>query len=215
MNDIKRRKAEYLFDELGEIDDRMVAEAMNTKAFNKKQTERVIVRSLAFAAAAVIVTGLSLGLLLSQTLQTGDKDEGAAEEELVMYQSISDALCAAERENLAERFDSADAVELFDSNVKIIWQSRDSGSYYALSLDARETGELTKALEKTYFASQIADESDLAQTHLWISYGDGRVVSPYLKESAGNVGYGELFEYSPEIIPSEEFLELVNSLVLE
>ena len=214
MSEIKRKKAEYLLDSIGEIDERMIAEAMDIKTFQKSKGS-FFIRSLAFAAAAVIVTGLSVSLILSQTLKKGDDVENVGENDIVIYQDVSDALAAAQSGNKAECFESPESIELFDGETKIVWQSAEGGKYYTLLLDRGKKAALSSALGETYADSKPADSESNSKTLVWISYGDGRIVSPYLKDSAGNVGYGELFEYSPEIMPSENFLKLVNSLTTE
>lgn len=214
MNELKRKKAGYLLDELGEIDSRMIAEAMDIKVF-KAVKSRAFVKSLAFAAAAVIVTGLSASLLLSESLKKGDEMKGGSENGLVLYQNLSDALSTAELADKAERFSDSESISLFDGDVKIVWQSADGGDYYTLSVGEEYKSALSNALSQTYSISEKADSDGVVLRRVWISYGDGRVISPYLKDSAGNVGYGELFDYSPEILPSDEFLKLVNSLTVE
>lgn len=214
MSEIKRKKAEYLLDSIGEIDERMIAEAMDIKTVQKSKGS-FFIRSLAFAAATVIVTGLSVSLILSQTLKKGDDVENVGENDIVIYQDVSDALAAAQSGNKAECFESTESIEFFDGETKIVWKSTEGGKYYTLLIDRGKKAALSSALTETYADSKPADSESDSKTLVWISYGDGRVVSPYLKDSAGNVGYGELFEYSPEIIPSENFLKLVNSLTTE
>ena len=41
---------------------------------------------------------------------------------------------------------------------------------------------------------------------VWIALGDGRIISPCLKESNGNVAFGTLFDYDPEVEPSADFV---------
>ena len=71
---------------------------------------------------------------------------------------------------------------------------------------------IQKALEKESMLV-TPDYAQRCDYSVWICYGNGEIVSPQLKNSAGNIGYCELFEYSPEIEPSKEFVDLLDELV--
>ena len=67
-------------------------------------------------------------------------------------------------------------------------------------------------MSKSYSNAKASGGEDAAVS-VWINYGDGRVVTPYLKDTEGNVGYGTLFDYEPEIVPTKDMSKFVNSLV--
>ncbi len=208
------RKAEYLLDELGLISDSMVAEAMLTSVPAKRKSVSWRRAVTAIAAAAVVLT-LSASLLLVGLIRDNEsgKDGGIAD---VYPETLEGALVKAQESDMAGVYASAESVGLFDGERKLIWRDVDGGDYYSLSVTGKsELGRLEKALTSTYALSEAVDGEENIGVLVWISYGDGRVVSPYLRSSEGNVGYGELFEYSPEIMPARELTELTLDLISE
>ncbi|MBQ7383870.1 MAG: hypothetical protein IJV72_03660 [Clostridia bacterium] len=213
MND-RMKAAEYLFDELGLISDSIVAEAMLVSipaAGRKKISLRRAVSAI--AAAAVIIT-LSLGVFAVGLMRDKNEAEDGVTE--LEAQSLEELLVGAQSGGVVRVHSSAEAVGLFDGQTKLIWQSESDGEYYSLTLTRNDdVARLNGALRNTYAEAKSVESGEVPDIRVWISYGDGKVVSPYLKKSEGNVGYGELFGYSPEILPSEELTELTRDLISE
>ena len=104
-------------------------------------------------------------------------------------------------------------------------------SFYVLRSDPREllrgTGKAPRAtkahkhrLDPTrraqldHPATQLSrEDSESVEVKVWLSYGDGTVVSPYLKHTRGNTGYGTLFDYSAEVEPSEKLTSTIHKLL--
>ncbi|MBQ8140216.1 MAG: hypothetical protein IJ038_00785 [Clostridia bacterium] len=216
MND-RMKKAEYLFDELGLIDDAIVAQAAEYNKHSSVGVSRF--RKTVIAAAAVMVFAMVFtGTLLIGFLRDrlAPRDEGSDDGVSAVYsESLSDALYKAETSGIAEEC-TLESVDLFDGTARIIWR-REGGEYYAISLaGAEKRARLTRAVEAAYSNSEsVSDGGSSDEVSVWISMGDGSVISPYLKKSDGNVGYGELFSYSPEIIPSSELTKLVDDIVAD
>jgi hypothetical protein len=59
----------------------------------------------------------------------------------------------------------------------------------------------------------VAENATEEETKVWVSMGDGRVISPYLAISEGNVGYGCLFDYESEVEPTDVFVQTVMDLI--
>lgn len=213
---VEMKKAEYLFDEIGLIDDRIIAEAMATKGVSVKRSIPVRKFVTAVAAAAVMVT-VMLGTLVIGSLR-GNEDGASSvgtsnQEAQAPNLTLSETLLMAEESEASSSYTSALDIDLFDGQKKIVWQSADGGEYYSLDIvGSSESTRLEKALERTYVRSENIT-SETTGVKLWICYGDGTVISPYIKAGNGNVGYGELFNYSPEIIPSDNFKELIEILI--
>lgn len=202
------RKAEYLFDEIGLIDDSLVAAAMQ-ESHSKQRTLSLRRVTVAAVAAAMVFTA-SVGLTLSALIKKSDNNDGAPTHDgMVDSITLAHALARAESGG-AQSFTEAQSIDLFDGKTKIIWENAER--YYVLDVaSGSDRQSLSKALDATYSASQNIGSDD--GVRVWISYGDGSVVSPYLRKSAGNVGYGELFDYSPEIVPSDDLARLVDDLI--
>lgn len=213
---VEMKKAEYLFDEIGLIDDHIIAEAMATKGVSVKRSFPVRKFVTAVAAAAVMVT-VMLGTLVIGSLR-GNEDGASSvgtsnQEAQTPNLTLSETLLMAEESEASSSYTSALDIDLFDGQKKIVWQSADGGEYYSLGVvGSSESARLEKALERTYVRSENIT-SETTGVKLWICYGDGTVISPYIKAGNGNVGYGELFNYSPEIIPSDNFKELIEILI--
>lgn len=211
------KKAEYLLDEIGLIDDGIIAEAMMALSTSVKRSFS-LKKFVAVSAAAAVMVTVMLGTLVIGSLRenesgandiAGTTDSG----DLTQSLTLSETLLMAEASEASSSYASALDVDLFDGQKKIVWQSADGGEYYSLDVvGSSESARLEKALSITYGRAQNVT-SDKDEAKLWICYGDGTVVSPYIKAGSGNVGYGELFDYSAEIIPSDNFKDLIELLI--
>ena len=209
MSDVTR-KAEYLFDEIGLIDDALVAEAMREGGAHR--TALSLRRVTVAAVAAAMLFTATVGLTLSALIRRSDKsDDSPTHDGMIEQITLGDALVRAELSG-AQVYAEAQSIDLFDGKTKIIWQGESTDSYYTLDVSSvSDRQRLERALDATYSTSEtVGTESDV---RVWISYGDGSVISPYLRESAGNVGYGELFDYSPEIVPADDLAKLIDDLI--
>ena len=56
---------------------------------------------------------------------------------------------------------------------------------------------------------EIDEHSERPSYQVWIAFGDGVVISPYLKANPGNTGHGELFDYDPELELSEDLIRKI------
>lgn len=211
------KKAEYLFDEIGLIDDALVSEAISLD--NGTRRTPVFRRTVIVAAAAAMLFTASVGLTLSALIRRNDKlngqDRAPTHDGMTSDATLVDVLSRAENSEVTQTYTRRGSIDLFDGKTKIIWQNGETGLYYALTVtESADRQELERTIDLTYKASENIGE-DTESVSLWISYGDGNVVSPYLRESVGNVGYGELFDYSPEIVPSQDLARLVDDLILK
>ena len=217
MND-RMKKAEYLFEEIGNVDDSIIAQAMSVE-FQRTKSNAVTRKLIVSAAAAVLVTAVMLTTLLVGFMSgIVKKDDSAADgRDEATNEMVSKSLpyTLKRAEAKAQTHLSAEDVDLFDGNIKLIWQSESDGEIYSLNVTGNTyENMLVKALGRTYSrGEEISADDELEAVRVWISFGDGSVISPYLKKSSGNVGYGELFEYSPEIVPDDEFSKLIDDLI--
>ena len=116
-----------------------------------------------------------------------------------------DSVLGASYESLS--FDSTP--DLFDGEPRLIWETAD-GQLYGVTLSAAELDHLDRESGR---GDKIGDLSLEAEVKVWISYGNGLVISPYLEDTPGNVGYGELFDYLPEIIPSSAVTGRIQTII--
>ena len=127
-------------------------------------------------------------------------DEGKA------HYSLQNALDKVENGDTVEHRED---IDLFDG-AKIIWQKEGGGEYRVLVVDKDDVS----TLKSLTAPSETAVDAEVREiSRLWISFGDGTVVTPYLKKSPGNVGYGELFDYEPEVYPEYLCSDMVIDLM--
>lgn len=203
---LKDKKAAYLLDEIGGIDDRYVAEAI---AVRKKPKTGKVILILAACIAAISVMLLSIaGAFTLGRIVGGVIRDDISDNRPQPAEALGELLKSESR--AADVIKAADASEIdFFGGAYLIWQTGDDDGYCLKKL----SDDSLKVLLGKIGGSNVGTENEVTfGAKVWISCGDGTVISPYLKAAAGNVGYGELFDYSPEIIPSESFNSCVSNL---
>lgn len=202
MSELKKNKAEYLLREIGEIDDSLVHEA---QFYRPERSSRP--RLLLIAAAFVLVFALVIGTPLISKL-VSPKAEGEEDVNLQVY--ALDALIS-ESDTAKYTFVSTSSdLPYFDGGAHVVWQTEDTDGYYVSdTLSKRELSELSASIGK---GESVGDTSPEFECKVWILYGDGRVVTPYLKASSGNVS-GEVFDYEAEIIPTDSFVSCISDIL--
>ena len=208
----RRAAAERLFEAFGEIDDTIIkgAEAPYVRKSNG-------VRFTKFASVSATVAVLLVCMASVLVISNRDKsnnDMSFAPDEIEVsdgssIQSLEDVLHNA-IESQAVCFSSAEEIDYFDGEISLIWKFAGEEDYYSLKFSENVSMSTIKNNLSTSTKQIDANSLNAIVCNIWVSYGDGTVISPYLKDSCGNIGYAELFEYSPEIEPSEEFTELVE-----
>ena len=199
MNYIKEEKALRLYESIGDID-----HGMATAALNYKSSRSVSPLKLAFIIAACfaltvmfVIGGAKIADGLLDLNETPGMAEGVYKLDSMLGEEADQVLIKAESD-----------IDFFSGEVELIWS--DGENYYVKPLGKKN--EVTPVLNEIGKGEEI-DVDQSFEYKVWISYGDGRVVSPYLKDTDGNVGYASLFDYSPEIVPSEDFVDSVNELL--
>ena len=82
--------------------------------------------------------------------------------------------------------------------------------YVSRTLTEDEVQRLTYYMQN---GKRLDDSTVLPQCRVWIVYGDGSVVSPYLQISNGNDGAGEMFDYNAEVIPNADFTFCLSDIL--
>ena len=199
MNYIKEEKALRLYESIGDID-----HGMATAALNYKSSRSVSPLKLAFIIAACfaltvmfVIGGAKIADGLLDLNETPGMADGVYKLDSMLGEEADQVLIKAESD-----------IDFFSGEVELIWS--DGENYYVKPLGKKN--EVNPVLNEIGKGEEI-DVDQSFEYKVWISYGDGRVVSPYLKDTDGNVGYASLFDYSPEIVPSEDFVDSVNELL--
>ncbi len=237
MNEGQIHRSDRLFDCIGLIDDRFIAEANTSYAPMRRKVllKRAVIIGVAAILSLSIVLGTlaagSVAILISGLIIGGaNKDSHSAEElfpgindmvgdydniesdgekaEDIYYSSTSSALVSLrdKTEHL-----KAEGVDLSDGTKKIIWKYSDESSYRVKDLTAVEYEKLMDLIISNEGTDVTASDDEI--DGIWISLGDGRVISPELKDAETKQGYGELFSYTAEYKPSVQFNEYLYSVI--
>ncbi len=191
-----------LYEEIGYVDERYLQEAASYRARKKSPAWRAVL----IAAAVLLSFTLLLGTVAASVtigvigalINSGNQ---APEEPLAPIDQMEQAM--AQEKHVAL---SADQLEFFDSPT-LIWSELGSDEYYSVTLSTYECKELVYLMQTN--RREYTAQSDAPKYQIWLSFGDGVVVSPYLKNTAGNAGHGEVFDYDPELEMSDELAEQI------
>lgn len=194
--------AEFLFDEMGLIDDRIICEAAAFSPAPAKK--RFLPLKIAFAAALSTVLTFALVAVLFAGIR-----KRIIPSIVSSYDPLTTALGEYRNFDGYDVVATAEQIDLFDGTAKLIWQYSDQSSYCVLDLKAGQMSDIQRNLG---YGKDFSGESKVG-CQVWIADGDGATVSPYLKKSDGNVGYGTLISYSPEIVPSSSMTEIISQII--
>lgn len=209
-NEKKHRSAEYLFDELGLIDEKLIAEAENyrsARSINKRNIIAVVAAAAVFLLMFTMLPPLILGNLKNSNdgIDTDDTVCQTDSSQKDYRSSLGEALLYSQDE-LEVSLKDEDEIDLFDGDAKLIWQYDGEDEFSVVTISSAEC---TLLLSQAGSGKEVSEGSYDVICRFWITPGDGSVMTPYLKGSAGNIGHGELFGYSPEIEPAENFINSV------
>ena len=207
MKPNKSTKAAFLFSEMNGIDDYLLQEALIYRPVQTR-TSRVWVVAACLAMSLVLVFG---GVLIGN-LAGVKNDAPQINEDLPPPQSkttLDGFLTEHGAEIAHSKVSTAEQLNLFASPA-VVWQSGESGELFVSR--PLTDGELKQLTSHAGSGTEVGDTSPAETWRVWILAGDGTVISPYLKASKGNIGTS-LFDYEPEIIPSNEFTSCLEKLL--
>ena len=221
MNRKKEKFAEYLFDEIGNIDDSIIASAMGAyrparKVFN---TRRLAIAAVAATLSLSLFATVFVSILNragkdlfespknDNVSNSADKDDAADKYEPDMESPTDVATTLATRlESLrdtakAEKLDKSD-IKYFDGYARLIWKYSDEEYYRVCKISASQLQRIQSLISADQ-GELVNSATESSVEGIWISLGDGKVISPCLLSSEGNVGYGSIFDYTAEVEPSD------------
>lgn len=216
MSERKDERTQKLLDAFNQIDDKLIADAQTPSrvlAF-KKAKQRFMQSAVAVACVFAVVISGAIHNAVSNDVKTQDSTQDT-------YQNVQkpsadnpttleSALTSPHSSKKVKKV-SKEQIDLFES-PSVIWRVNGEQEYNVVKVSSGSSKALRGSMTLTSTAL-TPEEADAISVQVWVALGDGRVVSPYLKASAGNVGFAELFEYTPEIEPNEEFTSLINDLI--
>lgn len=224
MNGDKIKYAERIFDALGDVDDDMLDEALSfspARTTGARTPLRIgVMRALTASAAMLaivfaltVIRPLMRGFTVSEGSQSPDSlpPAGNADADADTAKYSLELLMLEQRSSDAwDSVDSAMLLPYLDGKAHVAWQySGESAIYLSDPLTKDELSALVAALGE---GDEVGASSPALECKVWLLFGDGRVVSPYLKPSQGNLGCSA-FDYCAEIIPSGTLVSCISDIL--
>ena len=209
MKALNKQKIAYLFRELGEVDDALLQEAITYRP-----QRSAFPRVLMVAACLTLSFLLCFGVLLISLRTKGganNPEQPSAEDIANNASSLDQLLLAQADTDCYTLLQSVDQADFFGGKGYVVWQYADSTELcVSRALTDAELRRLTSTAGK---GRSVGEQSPTLSCRVWLILGNGEVITPYLKESSGNRGYAELFDYDVELMPSDEFISCVSDIL--
>ena len=213
-------KIDYLIDELGKIDDKFVNEAMQIVVpTHEMRPKRRISKALTLVAAVVLVFAISLTAIANLDglfdKSSDAANEGLPEDVFNSKDRIYAQLATLDAQSLSSAVVISDVNDLlYDSPTRLIWTFGD-GVYYSVTVRNSVDENRIEDYLKSDYTTKADPDGETSDFRFWISYGNGKCVTPYLERNGGRESFGILSDYLPEIYPSDAFARFIGSLISE
>ena len=211
MKHTQDEKLAYLADEIGRVEDRFLAETMSYRSARTLSWK--LPTAIAASILALVVSGsLIFGSLRPNTSDTPTQapptsDIGNAPTPPPV---TLDGILSEGAKTPFGIIQSADAIHYFEG-VYLVWQTADSDTLYrSRDLTDSETKRLFSLIDK---GAHVGSESPSQVCRVWLLRGDGTVLTPYLPNTAGNMGSSVLFDYEAELHPSKELISCISDIL--
>ena len=192
----RKDKVEKLLSEIGEIDDRLLYEAVNYKPSHMRSYRLGLI-------AACLVLACFFAIAMPFIRAVLDVNTNVDADPTVTLDGALSSGCVH-----ATRLACLESLSYFGS-PSLVWQDSESGDIFVCE---RSAGQLERLQSELGRGKSVGDASLDLDCKVWVLDGKGNVRSPYLKNSLGNEGIA-LFDYEAEIIPSEKFIECVSEIL--
>ena len=201
----KMKKAAFLLDEIGNVSDVYLQEALSYK--KERWNTRPWIAAVACILAVVIVGG---GLLNSPLLKNVFDGLNKAEQPQAATPATLDSFLSENRAELNCTAIKESEVSYFGSTYLVLQYEGDETLWCSRNLTARETERILVLIGTGTSAG--ATSPDLL-CRVWLVCEDGTVLSPYLKNTEGNKGHAVLFDYEAEILPSSSLISCISDIL--
>ena len=236
MKHTRDEKLNYLFDEIGGVDERMLTEALEYRA-QKKQGN--FLRTLTAIACALFLTVTSVSVVMVNWKHWfvaenagGDASDGAdlpndapnqpnppvdvpnSPSEAPDVPSWSthtlDALLQSAKEDANCTLLSSREEIAYFGGAYLLWQyAEDDVVYRSRALSTRE---LTRLRSMINDGSAVGDSAPTQLVRVWLTLGNGDVLTPYLPATPGNTSI-VIFDYEAELNPSDELMSCISDIL--
>ena len=197
----RREKAEYLLCEIGEIDDKLLAEASAYRPVRRQNFRYGMIAAVLLFAFVMVVARPLVGIysdLSGENEVANDLPDRFVE---------LDSILSAETDYITNSF----ALNRLSHTgaPRLVWENKESGEVSVCYLTVDELSQIRENMGK---GSAVEENATSLTCNVWVVDEYGKVTTPYLKASAGNEGC-DLFDYDPEIIPSEELIQCISDIL--
>lgn len=214
------KKAEYLFSEMSGIDERLLHEAMVYKRRPSVMPKLILIAAclalvVSLGVGSVVVASRAISTLMPlfeamQTQKPDVDDQNGLPGQPAAPKTLDEMLVLS-RDTATYTTERVENLNFYDGKARIIWQYGDEESVcVSRALTPYELTSLRREVQK---GTSVGESSPDLTCRVWISLGDGSVVSPYLKLTDGNVGVAELFDYDAELMPTESFNSQISDIL--
>lgn len=212
----KLKKAEYLLDEIGEIDDKLLAEAVSYRPARRAPRFVLIAACIALSVIFTVSSVIMLQRVSSGLMGIFDNNNhephanAPTEKPPANSNPLSlDAVLTDARDKGHTILSTESEIPYRDGNAYIVWQYVGEKEYYASVLTDAELTAIEKNLGS---GEEVGQTSPELECMVWIVTGDGAVISPYLKDTYGNMGIS-VFDYCAEIYPTQDFINYISAIL--
>ncbi len=198
MNDRQQMQAQRLFAALSEVDDALLSELVQSQIATKKPPLLLRIRSVSRIAVAALLflTVLFGGIRLSNLIGINESPSPGEDAPPV----LSAQALLLESVSVMEAVDEESQLDFFSGTPMLICRFTERGDYYTHPL----SGNFSVLNGSAGGAMLTAEESKEEALRIWVCDGKGNVRTPQLTPASGNLSYGCLLDYSPELAPGEE-----------
>jgi len=201
----KMKKAAFLLDEIGNVSDAYLQEALAYK--KERWNARPWITAVACILAVVIVGG---GLFNSPLMDNIFGSFDKAEQPEAVTPTTLDSFLSANRGTLNCTALQEDEINYFGSTYLILQYEGDETLYRSRNLTSREIERINSLMGR---GVSVGANSPTLLCRVWLVCEDGTVLSPYLKNTEGNKGHAVLFDYQAEILPSSELISCISDIL--
>ncbi len=194
-----------LYEEIGYVDERYLQEAATYRARKKSPAWRALLIAaallLSFALLlGTVAAGVTIGVI-GALINSGEQEP----EPLAPIAQMEQAMAGEQHASL-----SAEQLDFF-GRPTLIWSELGSDEYHSVMLSTYECNDLVYLMQTD--RREYTAQSDAPKYQIWLCFGDGVVVSPYLKNTPGNAARGEVFDYDPELEMSDDLAEYIAECI--
>ena len=205
MNNNKIKRAACLLDEIGNVSDIYLQEALTYRK------QRAISRPWVAAVACILAVALVGGGVLNSPMFDNIFDVGnKAEFPETAVPTTLDSYLTENRGIIHCTAISEEELDYFGSTYLVLQYEGDETLYRSRNLTEGETKRIVGLMGK---GEAVGTSSPNILCRVWLVCEDGTVLSPYLKVTDGNKGFATLFDYEAEILPSSSLISCISDIL--